>query len=597
MKMNRIFLAAAALALAATVARGQDLNPTVEVTNTYQSKFSDVRKPQIGMNIPDSLLRFDLDFDYEVFDKPYQGAYSFKPYMLAMKPEKDAWRGKSLYLEAGAGYSLHPVLEFVYSPEMTGRFQWSVYASHGSYVGRYHRIAPEPAGAGRFDLNKTGTHRDGHDLSTAAGFDGRVRWDRATLTFGAGYSGLATRDTLTRRSWNAADFRMRVKSEGGGGNYFLYDAGLRGRFATDNLDTSIPVHGGTDPYGRKKLTESWFVLEGEAGPVLDDAHSILVGFEGTTCTYGNLFEGSVGRLALSPRYRLRKGRWNLSLGLRFETIARGDQKDSPDFLAISRHKGRTFYPDVRVGFEAIEKHLSLYAGLTGSSHLNPYSSLIAGNHHVVPFYTLGIHPLIDNGVEKVNVSVGARGSVTSRLQFDVKAGGAVHENGLLDALSYDSGGNLRPSLTYTDHDVIFADLLLGWKSRDVSVEGAFHYRNTGIEEKTPEEELRNRTARAALELPAFSGTVRATWSINPRVYLGLAAEGASCRDAVTVDGTSEIRRRIPGWVDTGIFGGYRATRKTEVWARTGNLLGMNIQRNPFYAERGPWFTAGITLNL
>ena len=90
MNMRKIYLVSAAMLMTAAVSFGQNFNPTVEVTNTYQGNASEVHKPLLGMNVPDSLLRFDLDFDYEVFEKPYQGAYSFKPYMLNMRPAKDA---------------------------------------------------------------------------------------------------------------------------------------------------------------------------------------------------------------------------------------------------------------------------------------------------------------------------------------------------------------------------------------------------------------------------------------------------------------------------------------------------------------------------
>ena len=121
MRRNIILTFVASLVCATSFAQS-NLNPTVEVTNTYQGDPSAVHKPQIGMAIPDSLLRFDMDFGYEVFEKPYQGAYNFKPYMLAMKPEKNAFRGRKLYLRAGAGYSLHPQLDFVFSPEPKGPF-------------------------------------------------------------------------------------------------------------------------------------------------------------------------------------------------------------------------------------------------------------------------------------------------------------------------------------------------------------------------------------------------------------------------------------------------------------------------------------------
>ena len=107
MNMKRIYFASAVLVMSASVSFGQNFNPTVEVTNTYHGNPSEAHKPLLEMNVPDSLLRFDLDFDYEVFNKPYQGAYSFKPYMLDMRPAKDAWRGRKLFLKAGAGYSFH----------------------------------------------------------------------------------------------------------------------------------------------------------------------------------------------------------------------------------------------------------------------------------------------------------------------------------------------------------------------------------------------------------------------------------------------------------------------------------------------------------
>ena len=96
--MKKILTAAAILVCATSLA--QNLNPTVEVTNIYQGNPSEVHKPQAKMAIPDSLMRFDMDFGYEVFEKPYQGAYNFKPYQLAMRPDKDAYRGKKLYLKA-----------------------------------------------------------------------------------------------------------------------------------------------------------------------------------------------------------------------------------------------------------------------------------------------------------------------------------------------------------------------------------------------------------------------------------------------------------------------------------------------------------------
>lgn len=60
--IKRIYFTAAALG-ACAISFGQNLNPTVEVTNTYEGDPSHIQKPLTEMMVPDSLLRFDLDFN------------------------------------------------------------------------------------------------------------------------------------------------------------------------------------------------------------------------------------------------------------------------------------------------------------------------------------------------------------------------------------------------------------------------------------------------------------------------------------------------------------------------------------------------------
>lgn len=387
MNMRKIYLVSAAMLMTAAVSFGQNFNPTVEVTNTYQGNASEVHKPLLGMNVPDSLLRFDLDFDYEVFEKPYQGAYSFKPYMLNMRPAKDAWRGRQLYLKAGAGYTLHPRFEFVFSPEQSGPFQMSVYASHKSYFGNYHEIKPELKDD-LYRLEKSGNGFKGYDALTSAGFDGRYNWDRAILSFGLGYYGVAAKDSRMSRCLNAFDFKARVRSNNDAESYFYYDVAMKGRIASDKMDLDkIPVRmysgglsGKWNILSPDRQGESWFVLDGLAGTVLDSRRSILVGFEGETASYGRFYDGNIGRVALVPSYRLQSGRWNLNLGVKFEAMFRNDASDTLAFRKMGGGKGQIVYPDVHVSFAA-GNGVALYADATGGSRLNTYSSQISRNHH------------------------------------------------------------------------------------------------------------------------------------------------------------------------------------------------------------------------
>lgn len=589
--MRKIYLVSAAMLMTAAVSFGQNFNPTVEVTNTYQGNASEVHKPLLGMNVPDSLLRFDLDFDYEVFEKPYQGAYSFKPYMLNMRPAKDAWRGRQLYLKAGAGYTLHPQFEFVYSPEQSGPFQMSVYASHKSYFGNYHEIKPELQD-GLYRMKKSGGKFGGYDALTSAGFDGRYNWNRTILSFGIGYYGIAAKDSVMSRSYNAFDFNARVRSNNDSESYFLYDIGLRGRVANDGLDYksfSFP-----DGVTVDKQNENWVLLDGLVGPVVNNSRSILVGFEAESASYSRFYDGNIGRVALIPSYRFKSGRWNLNLGVKLEFMFRNDA-DTLSFGKMGGGKGQIVYPDAHISFAA-GGNVALYADATGGSRLNTYSSQISENHHlnpsflVAPVYEL-ITPLVDNTVEKVNAKIGVRGSAASSFQFDVNGGVGLYGNALMESGLFTAGGDLVPALAYSDYNLIYANALVGLRTGRVKIDADFRYRGVSFPD--------NDALNLGFTLPKYSGGVRASYDISSRLYAGINVEAASWRDGKCASVASEdiLDVRVPGYVDLGVNCGYKFNRKWTLWLESGNLLCQTIQRTPFYAEKGPWVTAGISLNL
>lgn len=591
MNMRKIYLVSAAMLMTAAVSFGQNFNPTVEVTNTYQGNASEVHKPLLGMNVPDSLLRFDLDFDYEVFEKPYQGAYSFKPYMLNMRPTKDAWRGRQLYLKAGAGYTLHPQFEFVFSPEQSGPFQMSVYASHKSYFGNYHEIKPELQD-GLYRMKKSGGKFGGYDALTSAGFDGRYNWDRTILSFGLGYYGLAAKDSVMSRSYNAFDFNARVRSNNDSESYFLYDIGLRGRVANDGLDYksfSFP-----DGVTVDKQNENWVLLDGLVGPVVNNSRSILVGFEAESASYSRFYDGNIGRVALIPSYRFKSGRWNLNLGVKLEFMFRNDA-DTLSFVKMGGGKGQIVYPDAHISFAA-GGNVALYADATGGSRLNTYSSQISENHHlnpsflVAPVYEL-ITPLVDNTVEKVNARIGVRGSAASSFQFDVNGGVGLYGNALMESGLFTAGGDLVPALAYSDYNLIYANALVGLRTGRVKIDADFRYRGVSFPD--------NDALNLGFTFPKYSGGVRASYDISSRLYAGINVEAASWRDGKCASVASEdiLDVRVPGYVDLGVNCGYKFNRKWTLWLESGNLLCQTIQRTPFYAEKGPWVTAGISLNL
>lgn len=587
MDMRKIILTSvAALICAATFAQG-NLNPTVEVTNTYQGDPSAVHKPQIGMSIPDSLLRFDMDFGYEVFEKPYQGAYNFKPYMLAMKPEKNAYRGRKLYLKAGAGYSLHPQVDFVFSPEQSGPFQMSVYAGHRSFFGNYNSLQAE-----RIDDSYNVTRRPkstfgGYDMLNSVGFEGSYSLPKAIVSFGVGYEGIVAKDTLHGRSFNAADFNVRVMSNRDDEKYIFYDVALKGRFAGDHV--------------AENLGESFFNLTGNVGPVLGVGSAVLVGFEAETASYSKLFSTHAGRLALIPKYHLTMGKLDASVGVRAEVLVRPKTFENTSvYPSMYQTKGGVIFPDVHISYGALD-NLLLYVSATGGNKVNTFSSIVSRHHFISP--DIRYAPMLDNSVEKINAKIGLKANSGSKLQVEVDGGVAFVGNGLLDSgIPVYSSANgpvisYLPSVAYSDYSLLYADALMDLKSGNFRVDGGLHIRKTT---------LKYEDVDFGLMLPRVSADFKAVYDVNSRVYAGVRAQVSGGRRGYCgylLDGTEPLENafrqkvKIPGWFDLGLLGGWQFNRKLGFWLESGNLLCETIQRSPFYSEKDFWITAGITLNL
>ena len=502
MEMRKIMTIATALTVCAA-SFGQNINPTVEVTNIYQGNPSEVHKPQTDMAIPDSLLRFDMDFYYEVFEKPYQGAYNFKPYMLAMKPDKDAYRGKSLYLRAGAGYSLHPQLDFVFSPEWNGPLQLSVFAGNRSYFGKYHTLGSVlDRESDLYRIEKvSGKGFNGYDSSSSVGFDGRFDYTGGFLTFGAGYTGLHVKDSLTTRSFNAVDFNVRARPNRNENKYIFYDVAVSGRFGGDRM---YSYH----------LNEGIVRLVGNVGPVLDENSRALLGFELESVSYSRMFKENAGRVAIIPKYVFQTGQWDLSLGVKVDKLFGGSETPGTEQVGgevLHTYRGNWFFPDVHVSF-APSGNVLLYASATGGNKVNTYSSMLERNH----FWRF-MERKLDNSVENINAKVGVKGKVGNLLQFDVDGGAAVYANGVVDTYQYPL--DLLPMTIYQDYSLIYADALLGLTYGNLKVDAGLHFRNMAFKEDMTE----------GILLPKFTCDAKAVYDVNSRVYAGMRIVASSSR--------------------------------------------------------------------
>ena len=552
---------------AASTAGGQNLNPTVEVTNQFVGKVMEVTKPGVEMAVPDSLLRFDLEFDYSVFDTPYKGTYEFSPYLLDIKPERDTWRGNGLYLRLGAGYALHPTADLVYSPDLSGPFRLNVYGTHRSYVGDY-----------KVRLGSIEADLKGYDMLSRAGVDGRYDYASGAFTFDAGYYGIHTKlaegADAENSAYNALDVKLRARSLAGPVEHFHYDVTAAFRGASQRY---TPV---------RDLSTVDFNLDATAGPVFSDGHGILTDIHVGINSYSGLFSASTGILWVAPKYVLNANRWRIAAGVRAGTVIRSG--DAWMGYVLGGQKGQFVYPDFRIGYEAVTDRLNLYVAVTGGDHVRSYSVQKEDNHFFNPLYGRNAAPLADNSVERIRASVGMQGNIASKFRYDVRGGWLYVTNGLLDAVravrdDIASAGSLAGrwvgSVAYEDYAQVFADADFVYDGRPVSVSGGIHFVNTDM---------------SGLQYgfaPASTGRLEIAYNKMDRIRAGVRAEGALERAGGTDYRYLDLT--IPGYVDLGLFGEYAVTRNLSLWLRADNLLNANIQRHPLCPESGISVTGGI----
>ena len=592
MKVNILkYTIAAVAAVFPLASAAQNLDPTVVVNRAYEGKLLEVHKPAIEMAVPDSVKVFDLDFDYSVFENPYKGSYEFKPYQLLLKPVSSDVERSKFWLNAGAGYSLYPELDLVWTPVQKGAFKMNVYADYGAYFGKYRTITPQLVegtdNVYRLDRTATADGRtdlwNGYRMSAKAGVDGRYDWEKSAFVFDLGYYGVSSDQSQAMKSrfYNAFDVKLDLLSKPRGKEYFHYDLGVDYRYGNDRLDNRYDKPG--------TVSEHDFSFDATMGSVLSSSDKVLFDLGFDALGYSGALEAAVSQVSLVPHYVLRRGAWNLDLGLRLAKIFRIN-KESHCYNA----KEQVVYPAIKIKYYAVPDALAIYFNAEGGNTLDTYSSMIERNNFVAPDFAYSMSVvgdryafgLLDATVERVALKVGLDGRISKRFSYDVHGGCTVYASGLLDAVIPANSGTLEclPGYGYASYSKIFVGLDWNWHAERIAFDGSVTFTEAvGLED-----------AYSRFAPAAFTGDVELEYNWNKRVYAGMDCVFSTARKAAVGNDHYMV---LPGFADLGVYGEYVLNRKISFWLRGGNLMNMTVQYSPLYAERGINFTAGIRLKL
>ena len=543
-KNRRIPTVLALLALCAPLG-AQNIKQTVEVTNDYLTRFADFQKISPAMGVPDSLYRFDYDFDYSVFETPYKGSYEFSPYRIEVTPEARLRDDRLLYVRAGLGASFHPQLEYAVRLLDNGKHKIGIVGDALGFAGKYRVRGRE-------------VKVPGHDLVSRALLNGQYLRPAALLSYSFGYNGILSGEDIAqpvfRAGFNSGFIAGSIKSRPGHAERFFYDVSASYRYSGDTFPESMKVR--SDHVG-VALAHA----DASFGPVLQEKYKILFDLAADVdmerelgVMFGGKVAGSV--VAVKPHLDFMLGPVLLDAGLRI------------DFASGTEGRSTNLAPDVSARFTLRDYDMELYAGLSGGQFLYDHFQIKQINH----FAPLTSGATAQVARKRIHLNAGVTGHWGSRLQYELEGG-------------YEEWANMPvASLRKVVPVELHAAYLQGrgaWSSARLEVDGGFRYAFMRI--GAPE---------GAYAPPAFTLDLRGRYNWEQRWFAGLFAEAASKRVAFGDEWES-----IPGYLNLGLTGEWRIDSLWSAWAEAGNLLGMAIERMPGYAEKSPYLTIGFSLKL
>ena len=590
--MRRVIIAAALLLCGAAIS-AQNLNPTVQVTNAFKGTDLAGEKLTVPMAVPDSLLKFDWDFNYSVFDNPYKGAYEFTPYLIEMRPDPVPYDGHKFYLRAGAGYSLHPELQAMFNPSVGKNFTLSIYDDLTGYWGNYWEIQPirikqpniyrahqiDTFGGDRFD-NRFGAAARYDAAKAVVSFDGSLGYLHSSQSDLAAHSALRPSASLDIASRFSSPLSLGVRLSYSG--------------TMDNVYGRCYVSGSPVKEIDSRMTEHDLGVQGAVSYGFASYHAFRLGASfGRIMSSWESKDGHTSHLTASPSYRFSNGRFSAALGVKMSLIRPdfGPGKRVEETETADTYKSRKLYPDASLRLELIPEALAVDAKVTGGSYFNTYSSYLESNNFLsASLSEQYMSQLGDVTVNTFDASLGFSGRVKSKVQFAARAGYGRYYNSPMEGIQrLYQGQPFFMEYDLSNYDLMYADAEGSWHSD--ALDASFHMRL---------QEAVFSAVTTAFTLPKFVGSAAVTYNWHKRIYAGVGAEWMTDR---IYDGDGEFALvkgftcEVPGWVDLSANLEYRFSRKMSFWAKGGNLLGQTIMRNYGVAEKGPYATLGICLIL
>ena len=474
MEMKRYILAFT-LGLSGVALSAQDFNESVEVTNDLLVDLSGSQRKTVNMNIPDSISRFKLNFDYSVFARPYKGAYEFTPYNVLFRPLTRREDIPRLYVSAGAGYTFAPAIQAVYAPRLGDKLYLDVSQDFNGYVGEY---------------DSNGAPYSGYELSELVGLHGRALLKSFVLSFGLSYNGLWAEDAVLQgKGFHSLAACLELSPSQRPVRLFDWSLGVDWHFATDRdcaLDeNAFSVKGTFSPKDKKPKWQP------------------LINYSAGAISSGGQQSCDLVHVELNPRAEYTSGIFSSVVGFKIGS--------SGDFYCL---------PDMEISLRLLKNSTRIYAALGGDALVNSYYGYKMANSHFSTFYLPSLDGLLTSTLETVNAHVGIVGSWSSHLEYGVRAGYAKRTDTPLYSLA--SNVSRQPILVFADGERKYMQASVNWKSNTFDLNADALYQDVFMSEDLD------------AFLPAgFRMHVDGTYKSIDRLFVGASVDYVGERESMT----------------------------------------------------------------
>ncbi|MBO4557857.1 MAG: hypothetical protein J5693_04550 [Bacteroidales bacterium] len=522
--MKKILISLAALLVCGSMYA--QIDPTVEVSRQYKVNIADIERPRTAdAAVDDSLQRFNVNFDYSIFNRPYTDLYEFTPYQTDSISKVTHRRPPFIMAQLGSQFPLAP--EFMLKSQLVTKPRLNIGLDadfKGAFAALDYLGQEDALGVLRLNGGLNGTLKHA--------------WKKGELTLGVGYRSDAYTDAYMdnglSHNVNSLEVAFNVSSADPQENSVYYNFDFNFVTAAKTL-SGLPQMDTT--YDNSKMS-----IRGTLGTSFE-RHRIYVNM-----IYQNAVSGTgdnklnVGLLEFMPIYEYVLFPFKVRAGARF-----GNKY-------IGADAATTIHPELDLKVEVLKNTLWLRGVLSGGNELNS----LVDYFHQAPWLCNGLLGDVNNASQVIGVR-----NLESKISLESIIAGRFALSPFIAYNSYSNKMHFRTAFTDTDLPVLlpmysdYAVTQLGvetsWKSRNLTVTGNLVHNNAF-----------NGDDHNVYMVPEWQLAASTEFNVKRRIFLNAAYTFESRR--TTWGGV------IPDYSDLTVTLTGVINRHFSVYVKGGNLL-------------------------